>query len=138
MPIDISDCDGGIGHIFVSRGIVPDQELIDSLKMLLTQDKEKFKQYKYILFDHTALTKMDVSDETVEFIAGLCADASNVNPDPLVAIVTYFSMTANIDLINKISRMYELFLHQSCWESLVFRTKMDAVRWIRKKVRDKF
>ena len=138
MPIDIRACDGGMGNIFVSRGVVKDQELIDSLKKHLIQDKEKFIEYKYILFDHTAVTKMSISDETVELVAGLCADASKSNPDPVIAIVVYFSMAANIELINRISKMYEMFLNQAGWESLVFRTKMEAVRWIRKKVRDKF
>jgi hypothetical protein len=138
MPIEIKDCDGGMGTIVESRGIVKDQELVDSLKNHLAQDREKFKEYKYILFDHTAVTKMSISDETVELVAGLCADASKVNPDPVIAIVVYFSMAANIELINRISKMYEMFLNQAGWESLVFRTKMEAVRWIRKKVRDKF
>jgi len=26
----------------------------------------------------------------------------------------------------------------SCWETMVFRTRMEAVRWIKAKVRDKF
>ena len=58
----------------------------------------------YIFFDHTALTKMDITNETVDFIAELCADTSKVNPDPIAAIVNYFSMAADIDLINRISR----------------------------------
>jgi len=138
MTMEIQDCDGGIGNIIESRGTVTDQELIDSLKGHLTHDPEKFKNYKYILFDHTALTKMDITDETVEFIAGLFADASRVNPDPLVAVVAYVAMGADMDLIKRISRMYELFINRSCWETMVFRTKAEAVRWIKGKVREKF
>ena len=138
MPIEIIDCDGGTGNIIVSRGMVTDQDLIDSLKRHLTHDKEKFKKCKYILIDHTALTKMDITNETVEFIAGLCADTSRVNPDSIVAMVTNVTIGANIELINRISRMYELFIYRSCWETMVFRTKNEAVRWIREKVRDKF
>ncbi|MFH1933079.1 MAG: hypothetical protein ABIN18_15995 [Pseudomonadota bacterium] len=138
MPIEIIDCDDGIGNIIVTRGMVTDQELIDSLERHLTHDKEKFKKYKYILIDHTALTKVDITNETVEFIAGLYADTSRVNPDSIVAMVTYVTYGASIDLINRISRMHELFVYRSCWETLVFRTKGEAVRWIREKVRDKF
>ncbi|MCG2778170.1 MAG: hypothetical protein L6406_21060 [Desulfobacterales bacterium] len=138
MPIEIIDCDDGIGNIIVTRGMVTDQELIDSLERHLTHDKEKFKKYKYILIDHTALTKVDITNETVEFIAGLYADTSRVNPDSIVAMVTYVTYGASIDLINRISRMHELFVYRSCWETLVFRTKGEAVRWIREKARDKF
>ena len=138
MPIEIIDCDDGIGNIIESRGVVTDQKLIDSLKRHLTHDKEKFKKYKYILIDHTALTKMNISNETVEFIAELIADTSRVNPDSIVAMIAYVTYGADIDLLNRISRLHELFIYRSCWESRFFRTKPQAVKWIREKVRDKF
>jgi len=137
MPIEIQDCDGGIGNIIESRGMVTDQELIDFLQRHLTQDQEKFKTCKYILFDHTALTKMDITTETVELISGLWADASRVNPDPIVALVAYAAYGASIDLLNIISRLHELFIYQSCWETRLFRTKPQAVRWIKEKVKVK-
>lgn len=138
MPIEINDCDHGIGNIIESRGVVTDQELIDSLKRHLTHDKEKFKKYKYILIDHTALRKIDITKGTVEFIAGLFADTSRVNPDTIVAMVAYIPIGARIDLINRISRLHELFINRSCWETQFFRTKPQAVRWIKHRVRDKF
>ena len=138
MPIEIIDCDDGIGNIIVTRGVVTDQELIDSLERHLTQDKEKFKKYKFILIDHTALTKMNITNETVEFIAEIIADTSRVNPDSIVAMVAYVTYGANIDLINRISRLHELFIYGSCWETRLFRIKPQAVRWIKEKVRDKF
>jgi hypothetical protein len=138
MPIEIQECDGGIGNIIESSGMVTDQELIDTLRKHLTQDQEKFKKYKYILFDNTASTKMEITNETVELIAGLWADTSRVNPDPIVAMVTNVTYGANIDLLNRISRLHELFIYQSCWETRLFRTTPQAVRWIRAKVKEKF
>ena len=138
MPIRIKDGDGGIGNIVESRGRVTDQDLIDSLRQHLTQSKAKFKKYKYILIDHTELTKVDISDETVESIAGLCAEISRINPEPIVAMVNNVPIGANIELINRLSKMSELFIYRSCWESRIFRTKPLAVRWIRDKVKEKF
>ena len=138
MPIEINDCDGGIGNIVVSRGTVTDQELIESFKRHLTDNIERVKGYKYILLDHTALTRLDITDETVELIAELLADTSKTNTDCIVAMVAYVPIGANMDLINRISRLHELFIYRSCWEILVFRTKPEAVRWIRKKVKQKF
>jgi hypothetical protein len=57
MPFEIKDCDDGIGNVIVLYGVVTDQELMDVLKTHLTQNVKKFKQYQYILFDHTKLTK---------------------------------------------------------------------------------
>ena len=138
MPIEIQDCDRGMGNIIESRGVVTDQELIDSLERHLTHDKEKFKKYKYILIDHTALTKMDITNETVEFISELIADTSRVNPDSIVAMVVDVTYGAGIELLNRNSRLHELFIYRSFWESRFFRTKPQAVKWIREMVRDKF
>jgi len=138
MPIEIQGCDGGIGNIISSRGMVTDQELIESLKNHLSQDKDKYKKYKYILIDNTELTKVALTDKTVEFIAGQFAEDAKGSPDTVVAMVEYVAMAANIDLLNRISRMRELFINQSCWETMLFKTRNEAVRWIRRKVRDKF
>jgi hypothetical protein len=138
MPIEIQDCDGGIGNIIEGRGVVTDQELIDYLKRHLSDENRKFKKYQYILIDLSEVTKMNITNETVKSIAGIVADTSSVNPDTILAMVAYVSMEANMDLLNRISKMHELFNYQSCWESRLFRTKPLAVRWIKEKVRDNF
>ncbi len=138
MPIEIKDCDEGRGNIIESRGTITDHDLVNSLLNHLTSDKEKFKKYKYILIDHTALTQVNISDETVDLIAGICADVSQANPDPIVAMVTNVTIGANVDLIKRISRLYALFIYQSSWKTMVFRNRIEAVRWIKREVRDKF
>ena len=138
MPIEIKECDGNIGTIIESKEKVTDKDLIDSLQRHLTYGKDKFQEYKYILIDHTSLTKVDISDETVEYISGLLADISDENPDSIVAMVSYVSYGANLDLINRISKLHELCIYRSCWKTMLFRTKPQAVRWIKGKVRDKF
>ncbi len=138
MPIQIKDCDGGVGVIIETRGRVTGRELIDAFNNHLTPDEEKFKQYKYILIDHFELTKVDINDETVEMISALFAEPSRVNPDSVVAMVTYVSYGANIEIADRISKLHEVFSNRSCWDTLLFRTKPQAVRWIRGKVREKF
>lgn len=138
MPIETKDCDRGSGSIIVIREVVTDQELMETFKAHLTQDEGKFKKYKYILFDHTSLTKMDITHETVECIAGMVADTSKINPDPIVAVVANVSIGANLDHIAMLSKIHALFVHRSYWETMVFRTRIEAVRWIRKQLKEKF
>jgi hypothetical protein len=138
MPIELKNCDEGIGMIIESRGRVADEELIDSLETHLTEEKEKFETCKYILIDHSALRKVVVSDETVEYISRLFADISNANPGAVVAMAAYVSYGAGVDTVDRISRMCEIFLDEPCWESLLFRTKPQAVRWIKGKVKENF
>ena len=138
MPVEIKDCDGGIGVIIEASGRVTDRELIDAFNNHLTPNEEKFKQYKYILIDHFALTKVDITDETVEMISALFAEPTRVNPESIVAMVTYASYGANIELVDRISKMHDVFSNRSCWETLLFRTRPQAVRWIKGKVKERF
>ncbi len=59
MPIEIKDLEGGLGNIILDRGIVTEEEFVDVLKKHLTQDKEKFKKYRYSLTDYAAVTKVE-------------------------------------------------------------------------------
>ena len=138
MPIEIKKCDRGIGMIIESRGRVTDEEIIDSLGSFLTDDREKFETCKYILMDHSALSKADVSDDTVAYISGLLADISSAHPDCIVAMVAYVSYGAGVDTVGRISRMRELFIDRSRWEALLFRTRPQAARWIKGKVKEYF
>ena len=138
MPIEIQDCDGGRGNLIVSRGVVTDQELIEFWETHLTHDKERFNKYKYIILDHTELAKMDISDATVEVVAGLFADTASANPDPVVAVIAYATDGANLDLLKRIERLHGVFIYRSSWETRLFRTKPQAVRWIRERAKEKF
>ena len=132
MPHERKDCDGGLGNIIEGRGIVADQEFVDFFKRHLTQDKEKFTNYRYGLVDYTAVTEADVSNESVKLIAELCLEASKINPDPIVALV------AKNDLIYGLSRMYEALIHETDWETMVFRSRKEAVAWIKERIKEKF
>jgi len=137
MPIETGIRDNGIGGLIDCRGTVGDAELIDALRWYFTRN-EKLKQSAYLLLDFSAVTRMNLKDETIDTIAALCAAAERINPDLLVAVVAYFSMTADIDFINRITGLYELFQHRTGWESLVFRTRPEARRWLRKRAAEKF
>lgn len=138
MPIEIQDLDGGRGNLIVNRGAVADQELIDFWKSHLSHNKERIKTYKYIIVDNTELTKMAITEATVDVVAELFADTAKAHPDPLVAVIAYATVGANLDLLKRIERLHNLFIYRSSWETRLFRTKGQAVRWIRERVRDKF
>jgi len=137
MPIETGIGDNGIGGIIDCRGTVGDAELIDALRWYFTRN-EKFKQSAYLLLDFSAVTRLNLKDKTTDSIAELCAAAERINPELLVAVVAYFSMTAGIDLINRITGLYGLFQHRTGWESLVFRTRPEARRWLRRRADEKF
>ena len=132
MPMEIGDLDGGLGNLIIGRGVVTEEELVDALKGHLTQDKEKFKKYRYSLTDYTATTELDIPTKAVDLIAELSKSASIVNPEAIVAIV------AEEDLVYGLSRMYELLLDETGWEIMVFRNREDAKAWIKQRVKEKY
>ena len=81
---------------------------------------------------------MVLTNETVEFIAEQLSGDARVNPDSVAAVVVYVAMTANPDLLNGVSIVHELFFNRSFWKRTIFRTRIEAIRWIKEKVKDKF
>jgi len=136
VAIETKIVDNGHGAIMDCRGTLKDGELIDALRRQFDRPAE-FKQLTYLLLDFSAVTRMNLKDKTTDSIAELCAAAERINPELLVAMVAYFSMTSGIDLIQRMTGLYELFQHRSGWESLVFRTKPEARRWLRKRADEK-
>ena len=132
MSIETTDLDGGIGVLFVGRGIVTNQEYIDIYERHLKQDKEKFSKYRYSLSDFTEVTDVDVNNESIQFIAGLCISASRINPYPIVALV------ADMSLVYGLSRMFEALSNETGWEIMVLRSKEEAVKWIKERVKNKY
>lgn len=132
MPIEIKDCDGGIGVVIEFRGIVTDKEYVDALKTHLTQDKDKFKKYRYSLNDTDAVEEVHITKQSVEYISKLCVAASKNNPDPIVA------MWGTTDIAFGLQRMAEALMSPTDWEMMTFRTREQAVEWIKERVKDKF
>ena len=94
--------------------------------------EEKFSKYRYSLSDFTQVTDVDVNNESIQFIAGLCISASRINPYPIVALV------ADMSLVYGLSRMFEALSNETGWEIMVLRSKEEAVKWIKERVKDKY
>ena len=132
MSIEIKDSDNGLGVIVTGRGVVTENEYLDSYKKHLSQDREKYQKYRYSLNDWTAATNVEVSSDAISQIAGLCKSSAKINPDCIVAHV------ADKDIAFGLCRMWEFLSDETNWEIMVFRNIEDAEGWIRKKLKDKF
>jgi hypothetical protein len=114
MPVEIKDLDDGLGTFIRGWGIVTEKELINALKKHLAQDKDKIKKYRYSLSDYSAITKAEISTETVKLRADILLSAANINPDIIVATV------ATEDYLYGLSRMGEILRSKANWEEMVF------------------
>ena len=132
MAITISDSDGGLGAIIRGEGRVEESELLAALKEHLFQDPEKFRRYRYSLSDYSEISELDLSTQAIETIANYCREASAVNPDAIVTIVAYR------DFLYGLSRMWEAWLADTDWETMIFRTREEAEAWLRQRVEEKY
>ena len=133
MPIEIIDLDEGRGNVIIGSGILTGEEYIDELKGHLAQDEEKLKAYLYSLTDYTAVTKVEEAPASVVRLSSeLCKRAATINPDVSVAIV------ADNDLLFGLSRMWEMLMDTTGWETKVFKARETAEIWIAKKLKEKF
>ena len=133
MPVEITDLDEGRGNLVIGRGVVTGEEFVNALRSHFSQDEDKFRNYKYSLTDHSAVTAIiDVSVGDVRTIAQLCRQASRVNPDAVVAVV------ADRNVLFGLTRMWEMLQDGSGWTVKAFRTRDAAEAWIRETVRETF
>lgn len=132
MPIEIKDCDCGLGLFIRGWEITIEGELVNKLEKHLMQDKEKLKKYRYSLSDYSAITKADISTKTVESTADFLLSIADINPGIIAATV------ASQDFLFGLARMGEILRSKASWEEMVFRNIEDAKKWIKERVKEKY
>jgi hypothetical protein len=132
MAIEIRDVRDGLGVMITATGFLSEEEYLDSLRQHLTQDREKFKRYRYSLSDFSDLTGFEIRTSAVRTVADLCRSAARVNPDMVVAVV------AAQDAAFGLSRMWEALSDEGAWEIHVFRKREEAREWIAQHVKKRW
>jgi hypothetical protein len=73
---------------------------------------------------------VEVSTIAIKSIAPLHQRAWEFHPDAVVAIA------ADTDITYGLSRMWESLIDAISWETMVFRSRVDAEAWIKEKVKE--
>ena len=132
MPIDIIDVDQGLGNIILLSGVITESEFAEKMQTHLSQDQEKFRQYRYSLVDLSGITEIHLSTTFIKQHAHACIMAAKVNPDAIVAVV------APNDFSYGLSRMWEMLADEASWELCVFRYVRKATIWIKERTTKKW
>ena len=133
MPIKVRYLDNGIGVLFTGEGKIVGDDIIKANRKIFS-DEDKMKKYKYGLIDYSRITQFKVSTSEVEIIASQDKKASQFIPDGVLAI------TAEQDIEYGLTRMWQIIAENSGlpWETMVFRDRDKAEKWIKQKVKEKF
>lgn len=131
MSIVVRDVNNGLGVKIYGSGTITGEEFIEVMEKHLTQDKERFRQYRYSLSDYTNVNKFELSVSDIQYVAGLCKTAAMANPDAIVAIV------ADKNISYGLSRMWQILTDDTDWEINIFRNRDEAEVWIRIRANEK-
>lgn len=124
MPIDVSYTDEGSGAVLVCEGVVTGHELIATLKDVFSRDLVA-QPYLYKLFDCNGMKGIDVTFQDIKDAAQLGVAASRDMPNFVAAIY------ANSDAAFGLARMWEAYVQQTGWKTHVFRSRHEAVAWLK-------
>ncbi len=133
MPMEVIDLDEGQGNIIVGNGILGNEEFLDTLETHLQQDTEKFRKYKYSIFDLSDVTELaSITTDTVRAVSYMCKQSVQKNPFLVIAIV------ADEGEFFALSKMWEFLMSETSWDIMVFKTRGAAETWLRAQVKKQF
>jgi hypothetical protein len=131
MPFEIRYLDNGTGVLHVGTGTMTGKELFDA-RAAIFADEERTLRYQYGIIDLSLVQNIEVTTRELELIAAKDRKAATEVLGAAVAII------ANKDVVFGIARMWETYMHDSGWETHVFRSRGPAELWIRERVRMRF
>ena len=123
MTIQINYLDNGIGIEIIASGIVIGKEIIEAHKEIYNE--ENLRKQKYQIIDRTHCTQYQVTSEEVERISEIDNNASEVNPNIILAVVSPTSLQFGM------TRMWQAYLEEDRFVTKIFQDRKSADEWIK-------
>lgn len=126
MPLEMKYLDDDYGVEMVGTGVVTGEEIYNATK-------EFYSGYAslkiiYQIANFVNVDDFDVSKEDIIKIADQEIMVSKTNPNRIIAVV------GEQDFVFGLSRMWEGHVYASGFETMVFREREEALKWINKKI----
>ncbi len=122
--------DRGLGLVFTGTGEVSEREYLDFFRQLLSPDNVKLFGHRYCLADWSGVESPEISSDAIAQVAELSRGAVQAHPSHITAVVAAEDFTFGL------SRMWELQSSDLDSTIRVFRTRPEAVTWIRRTVEE--
>ena len=131
MPIELKFLDNGIGAIYLFKGVVTGQELLQSNEEIFSA-AERFNTARYGIIDLSIMEDLQISSCDMEKVVLQDTNASKINPNIVVAVI------ADTIIGFGFSRAWENLAGNVPWAKMVFKTKDRAFAWVKKTVKEKY
>jgi hypothetical protein len=122
MTIQVNYLENGIGIEIIASGIVTGEEVIEAHKEIYNE--ENLKKQKYKIVDRTDCTEYQVYAEDVEKIAEMDDEASRINPNLIIAVISTTSLQHGM------TRMWQAYLKNNVYITKNFLDRISADNWI--------
>jgi len=122
MTIQVNYLENGIGIEIIASGIVTGEEVIEAHKEIYNE--ENFKKQKYKIVDRTDCTKYQVYSEDIEKIAEMDDEASRINPNLIIAVISTTSLQHGM------TRMWQAYMKNNVYITKNFLDRISADNWI--------
>jgi hypothetical protein len=126
MPIEIEYLDGGYRIECIGKGVVTGEEIYNGNRIIYSGDT--LSRHRYQIVNFTNVEKLSVSRDEAVRLANQDIEASKTNPNIVIAVV------ATLNHAFGLGRMWEAHANMSGFETMVFRTREDAMAWIERKI----
>lgn len=126
MTIKINHIDDGVGIEIIATGCVTGDEIIAAHQEIYSPGN--LKKQRYQIIDRTDCKEYQVSSEDIKKIAEIDKAASNTNPDIIIVII------ASTDLQFGVSRMWQVYVEDSTFETEIFRDRITAENWLKEQL----
>ena len=123
MTIQVNYLENGIGIEIIASGIVTGEEVIEAHKEIYNE--ENLKKQKYKIVDRTDCTKYQVYPEDIEEIAEMDDEASRINPNLIIAVISTTSLQYGM------TRMWQAYLNNNLFITKNFPDRISADTWIK-------
>jgi len=122
MAIQVNYLENNIGIEIIASGIVTGEEIIGAHKKIYKE--ENFQKRKYKIVDRTNCTKYQVYPEDIEKIAEMDDEASIINPNLIIAIISTTPLQVGM------TRLWQAYLKNNVFVTKNFLDRISADNWI--------
>ena len=123
MPIQINYLDKGTGIEIIASGIVTGEQIINANKEIYNE--ENLYKQRYQIIDRSHCSKYEVFAEEIEAIAEIDNQASEKNPNIIIALVSTTSIQYGM------TEMWRAYLKNDLFVTRNFLDRESANKWIK-------
>ena len=131
MPLALQYSADGRGAFATASGKLTGDEFLAAVKTV--NERDPTTPILYLFFDFNGVSEVTWSVEDIKEAAKLAVAASRQDGVPRVVAIF-----AADDLHYGLARMYLAYIEETGWEASIFRTRPDAIAWLRQRVATKF